>query len=316
MHPTSNPVTSISAAPAQSARLSGQSAGAILAGFRHMLLLACAALLLAACSAVTTGYKNAPTLLTWWADRYFDLDHDQEAQVKERIAALRVWHRTQLPGYNQMLADAQSRMHRTVTPQDIAWLFAQGEERYRALIAQAAGPAAELAAGLRPDNLAALEKKLAKNNADFEEDYILSTPEKRHEKRYERMLEQAERWYGSFSREQKEKIRELAAQVPENYPLVLEDRRRRQAEVLAILRAAVEKKVPQEETARQLKTWAGEFERGRSPAYRDFGLRYRAGLHQMFAAIANLATPQQRQVAEKNVQRYMHDFTQLALATD
>jgi hypothetical protein len=283
--------------------------------WRYVLLLG-AVLGLAACNALTTGYNNAPTLLTWMADSYFDLDSDQETLLKERLRNLRAWHRNQLPDYARTLAEAQSRLTRQVEPEDVAWLFGESEKRYRALIDHAAPAAADLAGRLKPENLAYLQQKMAKKNAEFEDDYIKGGTEKRQEKRYERLLADAERIYGSFTGEQKKRIRELSDALPANYALVLEDRKRRQAELVSILAAAVDKSAPQDETARRLKTWAGEFERGRQPAYREFGLKYRVELQKMFATIANITTPEQRQVAVKNVQKYVDDFNNLAVASN
>ena len=279
-------------------------------------LLLTALLGLTACSTVVTGYNNAPTLLTWMADSYFDLDSDQETLLKERLRSLRAWHRNQLPDYARALAEAQARLTRQVEPDDVAWLFGESEKRYRALIDHAAPAAAELAGRLRPENIAHLQQKMAKKNAEFEDDFIKADLEKRRDKRYERMLGEAERVYGSFTREQKARIRELSDALPANYPLMLEDRKRRQAELVAILQGAIDKSVPADETTRRLKTWAGDFERGRHPAYREFGLKYRAEVQKMFATIANLTTPDQRQVAVKNVQKYVDDFNNLAVAAN
>jgi len=277
--------------------------------------LALAACLLAACSAVTTGYNNAPTLITWWADRYFDLDADQETLLKERLRNLRAWHRTQqLPDYARLFAEVQARVKGQVEPADVAWLYDEGVKRLRILAERAAPQAAELATYLRPENIAALEKKLAENNAEYEKDYIAAPLEDRQDKRYERLLKEAERWYGGFSREQKEHIRALSDALPANYPLVLEGRKRRQGELVAILKAASAKSIPQDETARRLTRWITEYESNRSPAFRDFALRYRAEAQKMFAAIANLATPEQKLAADKNVQRYRDDFSNLAVA--
>jgi len=281
----------------------------------RMFILA-ALLGLSACNALTASYNNAPTLLTWWADRYLDLDHDQEALLKDRLRNLRAWHRTQLPDYARLFADLQSRIGRQVEPNDVSWLFDESEKRVRLLAQRAAPAAAELATHLRPDNIAALEKKLAKNNADFEKDYITAPLDERQDKRYERVLAEAERWYGSFSSEQKRKIRALSNALPANYPLVLEDRKRRHAELVATLKGAVDKSLPQDEVARRLSHWATDFEQGRAPGYRDFGITYKAETQKMLAAIANLASGDQRQVADKNVQKYMDDINNLALASN
>lgn len=282
------------------------------AWLRTLALPAVACALLGGCSTLTTGYNNAPTLITWWADSYFDLDADQETLLKERLAALRAWHRTQLTDYARVFGEVQLKIQGQVSPADVAWLYDEGEKRLKVLAERAAPQAAELATRLRPENIAALEKKLAKNNAEWEKDYITAPLEDRRDKRYERLLKEAERWYGSFNREQKEKIRAMANALPADYTLVLEDRKRRQAELIAILRAVTDKAIPQDEAARRLSRWMTEYERGRNPAFRDFVVQYRNEAQKMFAAIANMATPEQRQVAISNVQRYRDDFLGLA----
>jgi len=305
-------------APTQLTHRSGQKKGKLPANPRTwparavLILTAC---LLTACSAITTSYNNAPTLITWWADRYFDLDADQETLLKERLRNLRAWHRTQqLPDYARLFAEVQARIKGQVEPADVAWLYAEGEKRLRILAERAAPQAAELATYLRAENIAALEKKLAENNAEYEKDYISASLEDRQDKRYERVVKEAERWYGSFSREQKEKIRSFSDALPANYPLVLEDRKQRQGELVAILRAASTKSIPQDEAARRLARWVTEYERNRSPAFRDFVLRYRSEAQKMFAGIANLATPEQKVAADKSVQRYRDDLSNLAVA--
>ncbi len=243
--------------------------------WRRLFAAALATAALSACTALTTSYNNAPTLLTWMANSYFDLDGDQQVLLKDSLRTLRQWHRTQLPEYAKMLAEVQNRMGRPVEAGDVAWMFSEGEKRYRSLVERAAPAAAELAARLNHDNLAYLEKKLAKKNAEFERDFITADLEKRQDNRYDRLLDEAERWYGSFSREQKRKIRELSDALPANYPLVLENRKRRQAELIAILGSAIDKTIPQDQISRQLRHWAGDFEDGRSPAYRDFNAAYK-----------------------------------------
>lgn len=271
------------------------------------------ALFIAGCSTLSTGYNNAPTLLTWWADSYFDLDNAQEAQLKERIAALRAWHRTQLPDYARVFGEVQARINRPVEAADVAWLFDESLQRMRRLAERAAPDAAELAARLRPENLEALQRKLDKNNAEFEDDYIKASQEDREDKRYERILKEAERWYGSFSREQKKQIRAMVAQLPWNYELVLKDRKRRQVELLSILNDAQARRAPTGEIARRLARWC-DFEQGRTPEFQAYAKTYRRASEKLFAAIANLATPEQKEVAIKNVGEYMEQFNALAVA--
>jgi hypothetical protein len=296
-------------APAQHSAQSGQKKGAWWKGGG----IAMAALALAACSALSTTYNNAPTLITWWANSYFDLDNDQEALLKDRIRALRVWHRTELPVFARAFGELQTRIGRPVEAADVDWLFDESKMQMRHLVEHAAPDAAELATHLRSDNIAALKRKMEKKDAEFEDDYVTASPEKQQDKRYDRVLSEAERWYGSFSGEQKKQIRAMSDALPGNYALVLADRRRRQAELVTILNAAIDKSAGVPETTRRLARWA-DFEQGRTPEFQAYATRYRRELERLFAAIANLATPDQRQAAQKNVGEYMDQFNTLAVA--
>ena len=272
-----------------------------------------AALLLAACSAVSIGYNNLPTVINWYADSYFDLDVDQESALKERIVALRQWHRaSQLPDYGRFLGEVKARVRGPVSPDDVVWLYAEGQKRYRVLGERLAPDLVDLAFSLTPDNIRHLEHKQAQGVTEYERDYVASSPEKRRERRYERILSEAERWYGSFGDAQRDRIRVLTDALPANYPLVVEDRRRRQRELQTILRAAAERTAPREEVARRLRQWVLDWERGRSPLYREFAARYTAEAQKLFTAIANLATPQQRETAQKRLQNYIDEFATLS----
>ena len=104
----------------------------------------------------------------------------------------------------------------------------------------------------------------------------------------------------------------LTDALPANYPLVVEDRRRRQRELQTILHAAAARTAPREEVARRLRQWVLDWERGRSPLYREFAARYTAEAQKLFTAIANLATPQQRETAQKRLQNYIDKFATLS----
>ena len=272
-----------------------------------------AAVLLAACSAVSIGYNNLPTVVNWYADSYFDLDVDQETALKERIVALRQWHRaSQLPDYARFLGEVKARVRGPVSPDDVAWLYAEVQRRYRVLGERLAPDMVELAFRLTPDNIRHLERKQAQGITEYERDYVASSPEKRRERRHERILSEAERWYGSFGDAQRDRIKILTDALPANYPLVVEDRKRRQRELQAILRAAADKAAPREEVARRMRQWVVDWERGRSPVYREFAARYTSEAQKLFAEIANLATPQQRETAQKRLQNYIDEIAALS----
>src|SRR5882724_11445070 len=50
---------------------------------------------LAGCSAIKLGYNNLDHLAYWWLDSYVDFSGEQGTQVRENLAQLHQWHRTE-----------------------------------------------------------------------------------------------------------------------------------------------------------------------------------------------------------------------------
>ena len=283
-----------------------------LCAVRRLVLVLALAALAGGCSTVQFAYSAGPTALAFMADSYLDLDSAQSALLKERILAVREWNRTNhLVEYSQFLARVRDRMAGTVSAEDARWAYDEARARWRVLGGRVADEIADMAPQLNADNMKALAHKYVRTNEEFTRERINVPLAKQLENRFERTLEQAERWYGSFDDAQRTRIRALTDALPSNPSLILEDRKRRQAEFLAVLSAVVEKRIGRDAARTRLATLITDWEVGRSPAYQAFATPYMAQSFQMAAQIANLATPEQRQTAQRRVQRWVDDIAAL-----
>ena len=281
--------------------------------FGRCLALLALVVLGSGCSTINVAYTAGPTVLGFMADGYLDLDAEQGTVLKERILAIREWNRSShMSDYAGFLAEVRAKAGATVTPEDVAGIVADARKRWVVMAERVAGEIAEVAPQLTIDNVAAMRKKFARNNATFIKDVVNGAPEKQREKRFDRVKEESERWYGSFDDAQEEKIRAWLVALPVNYPLVLEDRRRRQEAFAAIIEAAVTKKTDRAETRARLLKLMTDWEAGRSPAYQAFASRYQAETHRLTANIVNLATPAQRETMRRRAQRWIDDMAALA----
>ena len=102
------------------------------------------------------------------------------------------------------------------------------------------------------------------------------------------------------------------AALPVNYPLAIEDRKRRQREFVAILDAAVSRKTDRAETKQRLQRLLTAWETGRSPAYQAFAAQVMAENLKLAANIVNMATPAQRETLNRRAQRWVDDMNALA----
>lgn len=272
------------------------------------------ALLLAACSSLRLAYNNGDTLLYWWLDAYVDFDADQKAEVKQDIDELFRWHRkTQLQDYVQVMQLAQHQLKGNPTPADLLADYQDVRRRTQALLTRAAPDIADLALSLKPEQLAQMEKKFAKNNDKFRRENMRGDAEQQNKYRYKKSMEQFELWFGSFSRDQEDAIRKASDARPLDNALWLDERMRRQRNILNLAR-----RIMQEKPSREVATnWINDlirqsFERMDQGERKPFFDSYTNSTVELVHTVIRVSTPDQRMHAQKRMQGWINDFNALA----
>lgn len=283
------------------------------------LLCAAVVLLLGACGLISIGYSNAPTLLTLRADQYFDLDGEQEAQFKQRMQALHAWHRREvLPGLIAALDEADRRLARPLAPGDADWLVEQAQTQYRIAAGRIAHDTADIAATLKPAQLAHLKRRMADQNREFAQKWVNASAEAVREERYDRVEGNVEDWLGRLDTRQREWLRARVDAIPVDYRAWLQERQRRDAELLALLRVASEGGVRPvglrsgSTTADALQRWAQDWDGGRSPDVAEQGERLLRDYKQLYVELINQATEAQRAHLRQRLRGYADQLARSA----
>ncbi|GGY26651.1 DUF6279 family lipoprotein [Pseudoduganella sp. SL102] len=281
--------------------------------YRTWFLVALLALV-AACSSLKLAYNNGDTLLYWWLDNYVDFDDEQSDQVKKDINDLFRWHRkTQLQDYVHVLQRAQQQLRGNPTPADLRADYDDIRARTQALLLKAAPDIADLALSLKPEQLAQMEKKFAKNNDKFRRENMKGDREDQNEFRYKKSMEQFELWFGSFSREQKEIIRKASDARPLDNAIWLDERMRRQRNVLALARRIMQEKPSREQAVAQIQSLIREsfarLDNSERKAFYEANTNASIGL---VHTVIGIATPEQKAHAQKRMQGWINDFNTLA----
>jgi hypothetical protein len=284
--------------------------------FAGKVLILFAAFVLTACGSARLGYQNGELISYWWLNSYIDIDADQSPVVMKNLTSLFDWHhKTQLLDYAQFLMAQQSRLQRTVTKNDMIDIRLAVRSRVRLLADRALPELADLALSLQPQQILHLEKKFASNDDTYRKDSLSADPEKRQRFRFKKALQQAEYWFGDFSREQERQIRIASDARPLNNELMMADRLQRQREMVLLLRKIYAQKPSRENTIALLKEYMSNsyFERPNlRPELREYFEASRESSAQMEAVIANLATPEQKAQAITRAQQWINDFNALA----
>ena len=268
-----------------------------------VLLLALAA----GCSALGFAYDNADTWLRWQSGRYLDLDSGQTSELDARVDAFLAWHRAEaLPQYARLAGEAVSRLERGASRDDLVWGYDAIREQSRAGLLRAGAELGDFLDRLAPAQIAHLEERFAQENRKYAERWLAGTPAQRRERRYGRIVKALEDWLGELNDAQRERIRQYSEGAPLDAEGRDRDRRRRQAELLAMLRAGA--------SARRVGDWAAHWEHGRDPG---FAAASRAAMQDFIGLLADLErtlSPGQRQHAVRRLRGYARDFQVLAQA--
>ena len=278
------------------------------------VVLALMLVVVAGCSSLRLAYNNGDTVLYWWLNAYVDLDRDQKGWVREDIDKLFDWHRkTQLKDYVEILRKGQKQVQGNVTQAELLADYDEIKSRTQSLLLKAAPDLADLARSLKPEQIAQMEKKFKSNNDDYRKKFLTGDQEKRQQLRYKKSMEQFELWFGSFSREQEAAIRKASDARPLDNEIWLDERTRRQRNVLNLVQKVQSEKLGKEATVALINTLIRDsFERLEHSERKPFFDAFENSTAQMVLTVIKIATPAQKEHAVKRMQGWIDDFNSLA----
>ncbi len=271
---------------------------------------ALAVLALAGCgTALRVAYNQGDIAVRLAAHEYFDLHGEQSEAFKAQLKAFHAWHRTEeLPKYADLLEGMALRVQRGLTREDVQWASAAVRERVRVLAAQAVDDAGPVLVMLDADNTRALEKKLAASNAKFAGEYLSGDPRKDERNRARRIRENFEDWFGDLSDEQEGLIEVYVRASPRITAAMFEDRKRRQRELVELLKAY---RSNPEITAR-VRAFVVDWEASRGPEYARLAREQEERFTELLLSMDRTLSPRQRRHAVDRLTLYAREFAILA----
>jgi len=275
-------------------------------------LLATAAL--ASCSTIKLAYNNLPEFTYWWLDGYVDFNGAQTPRTRDELTALLAWHRrNELPRLIALVQKAEAMAPNDVTPAQVCALADEVRARLVAVGEQAARPGTELAMSLGEAQLQTLAQKYAKNDAKFANDWVDRTPEQVHRKRYDDFLERNEDFYGPLDVEQRALMRRLTDQSLFDPKRVAAERRKRQAESIALLRQASTTAMAPNDVQRAIVAYVRRVADPAPGPWRDYQQALTQEGCSNVSIQHNAMRPAQRERAVQRLRAYRDDLRTLAL---
>jgi Family of unknown function (DUF6279) len=269
-------------------------------------------LALQGCTAIKLAYNQAPELLHVYLDRYFDFNAAQSTQLKAELHKLQAWHRqTQLPLYIETLQKLQPQVLTNVSAKQACEVVADMQAKLGAVTTHIEPASAALAMTFGDAQWRQLEKKYAKDNAKFRDEYIDTPVAKMQGKRLKDAVERAERLYGNLGDAQLAVLGKIIERSSFDARQAYAERVRRQQDVLRTLKSLPTQaaQAPAQQMVRTLMQQALHSPDANYRRYNQITLEENCG---GFAELHNATTVEQRKKAVETLKNYERDFKLLA----
>lgn len=278
---------------------------------RFFLALA-AGLFLAACSISRLAYINAAPLTLWYVGGYIDMSGTQKGWLRERLATTIAWHRQEeLPAYRRTIEAAVQKLDGPVSVADVRQFYGDARRYYNRLVEHALPDVADLALTLDAEQARQLERKFAEDNKKYVKDSVRGTADERFEREAKKYIERFEDFTGHLSDAQRAIIVNGLKSQPDMTSERLGDRRFRQGEALALLRA----KPDRERVIAGLRRILIETETWRRPEFTQKLRERDERLFQIVATLSATLTPEQRASVKKKLRGYVQDIAVLTASS-
>ena len=269
---------------------------------------------LSACSLVVSGYNNAPQLLMLtWMDPHLDLSTAQSRQTKADLTQVLAWHRQhQLPLYADWLVRMQQLAPQQVQAAQVCRLADEMRDSLIPLAAQLEAPLSQLALSLQPAQLDTLKARYAKDNKTWRKDWKMDgSSQEQLDVQAEKGQENAERFYGDLSPQQRAQLRRLAQASEFDGERTYAERVRQQADSLQTLQTLAQGAWRSEQARQIVHEWFQRSLHTPDEAYALY-LKKRQVLNcEAAAQFHNSTTTAQRARAVKVLQGYEADVRTL-----
>ena len=276
-----------------------------------MLLTLATALI--GCSAIKLGYNTLGDVAYWWLDSYVDFTEAQRPLVRQDLARLHLWHRSEeLPRLGELLRQLEQMAPGEVSTAQACAFVPEFRQRIAAVTQRAEPAVVTLALGLSDEQLAHINHKYDKNNASYTSDWVKLAPAEQRQKRYRQFLDRSEMIYGRLDEPQREALRRDVERSIFDPRRLLAERQRRQQDAMQTLRQMTR---PTTTLAEARQMWHGYLERALTPA--DGAAReYQQALIEEgcrhFSVLHNSTTAPQREAAVLRLRAYQRDLRELS----
>jgi len=268
----------------------------------RLLLIGLMAGMLISCMP-TFLYRHADRLVLWKIDEYVDLTADQKVFVRTRLKDLLAQHRKgALPVYERFLMQIKERSADGLDRQEVDWMFSTYEQLRADLFGRIVPDGAVLVSSLTDQQVRYMEHMFQR---DQEKAWrkLKEDRDARLSRRASTTLDWLKDWFGPWTKDQQQRIKELSMALPDLLAVRMEYQGHRQHEFIQIVQSTKDRQT----LAGSLQHWLLFPEQTAPPDYRHAIEHMTNAVKEMILTIDRMITVQQRAHALAKLQRLIDD---------
>ena len=282
---------------------------------KKYLLVALVSCLITSCSLAKTGYNNAPTLVIWWLDDYFNFTQTQNAILKPALQNLHNWHRqSQLPEYIKQLQAIQTSLaNDSISTSDVCDKLAAIRLSIYAIQLESIPIMIEMAPLLSDKQLNRFQSKLEERAKKWKTDWWQETKEQQLAARLEKTEDFAEKMYGDLSDAQLTMLKQRLEQAAIHPAISYKEIGRRNDDAFKILTAMQNQSLSLEEKSQLVKAGFDRIQKSPNQDYQTYADNLTNHTCETSASLHASTSPKQKLHAKNWLNDYIVQLTALQI---
>lgn len=270
--------------------------------------------LLGSCSLVSTVYQNAPEMMRWWLDGYFDFTKEQKTVLTPALHQVHEWHRQQqLPQliiqlktvHQAVSQDSMASAQACQTVDAIKSQFYQLQTAFIPTIIQ-------IAPSLSDRQLDYLKSKLDKRAQKWKSEWWQESKDAQIEARLEKFVDYAEKVYGKLNRQQITLIEQQLSLHPTRPELTYAEILRRNQDVETILRALRDSSLNESQQQTLIADGFARLQHSPNEAYQRYVSQATLDTCDTISKLHASTSDQQKKHASDWFEKYIRQFSALS----
>lgn len=272
------------------------------------------ALSIISCSLVKTAYNNAPVLIAWRLDDYFNFSDAQKAKLKPALQELHTWHRkNELPRYVSFLNEVKNDLSHDVSAQIACERIDSIKSNAQVLQTQFIPIIVNLAGTLSDKQLQHFQQRLEKRNEEWKNEWWQETTKEQQEVRLDKAKDFAEKVYGDLNEQQINILKQSIAKNNFDPALVYSEILRRDEDAVTILKALRNPDLSTEEKSQLVRVGFERMQHSPNQAYQTHIDNITQQTCETIATLHASTNAKQRLHAQQWVEDYKTQFTTLQI---